>query len=321
MPPILSMPQRHGKSCQVPVLRAEPQLGDMLGVITRSAQRLTNASGAALAVSDGSSMVCRASSGSAPPVGAQVSMESGFTGSCVRTRNVQRCDDTEADPRVNPDVCRSLGIRSILVVPIPDDHGVSGLLEVLSSEPNAFDSSDVNSVSLLAALVQRALAHSAQQEMDLIPTDCTDNLEETGHPEALPITSDHKQALADQHSTSTFGELACEGPLQNEHINHTTLGGTLHAQVGFNHEISHISRVIEEGKHSSWDEICSHLIQELDCSKPQSVARAQSLAIADETNERTGGPLNLPDFARPLPSRKRIVENLLSWIKGGGAAL
>jgi hypothetical protein len=103
------MPQKHGESYRVLLLHAEPQQGDILEVITRSAQHLTDASGAALAMLDGKSMVCWASSGAtAPSVGAHVSMESGFTGSCVRTCNVQKCDDTEADPRVNADVCRSL---------------------------------------------------------------------------------------------------------------------------------------------------------------------------------------------------------------------
>jgi hypothetical protein len=315
MQPITSlMPQKHGKSYRVPVLHAEPQRGDMLGIITRSAQHLTDASGAALAISDGKSMVCRASSGAtAPSVGAQGSMESGFTGSCVRTRNVQRCDDTEADLRVNADVCRSLGIRSILGVPIIDSHGVTGILEVLSSEPNAFDDGDVNSVSLLAALVQLALVHPPQQEVGLIAPDVTDKLEKTGNPEPVPTKSNPKQALTD-HSAARFGEMQPgEGALP--------IASTLPVQIGLCQEIRHISNVIEEGKCSSWNEICSRLVQEINCSEPQSVALARSTNVADETNEGTGGPLDGPGIATPLSTRKRTFEKLLSWIKGGAAAL
>ncbi len=84
-------------------------------------------------------MICRASAGpSAPPVGATLQVGSGFSGECVRTGKMLRCDDAETDERVDRESCRALGIRSMLAAPIRLGEKVIGLLEVFSAEPDAF---------------------------------------------------------------------------------------------------------------------------------------------------------------------------------------
>jgi GAF domain len=121
--------------------------------ITRSAQYVTGASGAALALSDGKVIACRACSGyPAPPVGTQLNTDIGLTATCVQTAEVVCCDDTEADPRVDSSKC--IGIRSILAVPVFDDPGVAGVLEVLSSKPKRFTDRHVTALQLLARLVE-----------------------------------------------------------------------------------------------------------------------------------------------------------------------
>ena len=45
------------------------------------------------------------------------------------------CEDTENDPRVDPEVCRALGIGSLMAAPIVSDFRVVGLLEVFSPHP------------------------------------------------------------------------------------------------------------------------------------------------------------------------------------------
>src|ERR1700690_4228105 len=115
--------------------------------ITRSAQHLTGASGAALALSDGQVISCRACSGYlAPPVGTRLRTDTGLTATCVRTAAVVRCDDTQADPRVDSSKCS--GIRSILAVPVFDNPSVAGVLEVFSSEPNKFTDRHVTALQL-----------------------------------------------------------------------------------------------------------------------------------------------------------------------------
>jgi hypothetical protein len=141
--------------------------------IARSAQHLTGASGAALALSDGKVMSCRACSGFlAPPVGTQLSIDAGLTATCVQNAEVIRCDDTETDPRVDSSKC--IGVRSILAVPVFDDPGVAGVLEVLSSKPNRFTDRHVTALRLLARLVETHVNYVSRGRRDPDVSACDD---------------------------------------------------------------------------------------------------------------------------------------------------
>jgi hypothetical protein len=99
-------------------------------LIAAHALRLTGASGAALAfLTDGEP---------APPLGASVDVKQGLSGECVRSGLIVACSDTEDDSRVDREICRALGIGSILAAPIVADFQVVGLLEVFSPHPHTF---------------------------------------------------------------------------------------------------------------------------------------------------------------------------------------
>jgi TPR repeat protein/putative methionine-R-sulfoxide reductase with GAF domain len=115
------------------------KLDAALQLIAERSQIFTGANGAAVALSENHEVVCRASAGDAPPVGAKLDISSGFSGYCARTGFLQRCDDAETDLRVDRESCRSLGIRSIIAVPIRLGETVIGLLEVFSSRAHAFN--------------------------------------------------------------------------------------------------------------------------------------------------------------------------------------
>ena len=130
--------------------------------ITRSALHATGASGAALVLSDGKVMSCRACCGSlVPPVGTLLNADRGFTATCVQTAQVIRCDDTETDPRVDGSSCVELGIHSILAVPVFDAQKVAGVLEVLSSEPKRFTDRHATALTLLARLVETLVNYAS----------------------------------------------------------------------------------------------------------------------------------------------------------------
>lgn len=110
-----------------------------LPLVARRAMTFTGASGAAIALSDGRQMVCHATAGpDAPGVGARIRSDYGFSGECLRSREPICCDDAERDPRVDPEVCRVLGIRSIAGTAIVMDGAILGLIEVLSPKSYAF---------------------------------------------------------------------------------------------------------------------------------------------------------------------------------------
>jgi hypothetical protein len=137
----------------------------VLTLIASRSQSLLRASGAAIALAskEPATMICRASAGpAAPPVDAALHVGSGFSGECVRTGRMSRCDDTETDQRVDREGCRALGIRSMLAAPIRLGERVIGLLEVFSAEPNAFSENDSAVLQRLAEMVLAAVVRTAR---------------------------------------------------------------------------------------------------------------------------------------------------------------
>lgn len=139
------------------------KLDGILRAVAEAAQRRTRASGAAVGMWKDGAMVCRARSGqTAPPLGAKLSSDTGISGECLRTGQSQYCADTENDARVDVEVCRSLGLRSIAVLPIKGWRGINGILEVFSTEPDAFSESDLAFLQQLAAVAERARSFQPQ---------------------------------------------------------------------------------------------------------------------------------------------------------------
>jgi GAF domain-containing protein len=138
-----------------------------LQLLAARAETLVHASGAAIALADKDPafLVCRASSGAdAPPIGARLQSGSGFSGECVKTGTLLRCDDAETDTRVDRESCRALGIRSMLAVPIRVGEKSIGILEVFAPQPNAFDESDSGVLQRLGETVLAAVNRAARAE-------------------------------------------------------------------------------------------------------------------------------------------------------------
>jgi putative methionine-R-sulfoxide reductase with GAF domain len=145
-----------------------PDLEAILALVASRSRSLLQASGAAVALEEGSegkdTMICRASAGpSAPPVGANLHVGSGFSGECVRSGKLLRCDDTETDDRVDRQSCHALGIRSIIAAPlrVGEKEKIVGLLELFSAQPGAFGESDNAVLQRLAETLQGAVNRSA----------------------------------------------------------------------------------------------------------------------------------------------------------------
>jgi putative methionine-R-sulfoxide reductase with GAF domain len=142
------------------------ELDSALQLLVERAQYITGATGAALAVPQGDEMVCRASAGaSAPAVGARLQVRSGLTGESIARRQLLRCDNAEADPRVNLEACRALGIASIVVLPLlRRDGAVRGLFELFSDHPYAFEERDLIALERMAELTLTALDLAEQRQ-------------------------------------------------------------------------------------------------------------------------------------------------------------
>ena len=133
-------------------------LDEVLQLVAERALAITGADGVAVALAEGDAIVCRASAGTiAPDAGMRLDPNSGFSGECLVSGRIVRCDDTETDSRVDLRACQRLGVRSLLAVPLSAKQSVIGLLEAFSNEPYGFNDSDVRSLNLLSELVLSAL--------------------------------------------------------------------------------------------------------------------------------------------------------------------
>ena len=135
----------------------------VLHKIVEQACRATRAGGAAIALSRGNRMVCRATTGkSAADLGVRLNTRSGLSGACFRTRQVQYCEDAFSDDRVNAETCRSLDIRSILVVPFLEGNQLLGIFEIVSPQPHAFGEQDVHTLQAFSSQVIQSIHQTRQ---------------------------------------------------------------------------------------------------------------------------------------------------------------
>ncbi|MGC2196132.1 MAG: GAF domain-containing protein, partial [Terriglobales bacterium] len=133
----------------------------VLNQIVEQACLATGATGAAIALTRDQEMVCRATTGrTAPDLGVRLD-NAGFSAECLRIGTLQRCDDTETDPRVDAPACRLLGVRSILVVPLWYWGEFMGIFEIFSPRPNAFGERDEQTLQALAYRIVRHTKESS----------------------------------------------------------------------------------------------------------------------------------------------------------------
>jgi signal transduction histidine kinase/ActR/RegA family two-component response regulator len=150
---------------QQEVATAGLDLGTVLTLIAERTQAITGATGAAVELADGDELVYRAASGTAAHcLGLRLKMDSSLSGRCVRTGQALRCDDAETDERVDREACRTVGLRSMIVVPLHHNRQVAGVLKVLSPQPGAFSDRDVQTLQLMSGLLAAALSHAAAYE-------------------------------------------------------------------------------------------------------------------------------------------------------------
>src|SRR5262249_39326307 len=156
--------------------RGRGSSSDELAVIAQRAQAFTNASGVAIALSEGNAdeIICRARSGSsAPDVGAALRVEGTFTGLCIQSGKELRCDDCETDTRVDTAAIRALNIRSMVVTPIREDNRVTGVLAVFAPTPHAFTITHVAVLKTMADQISALLQKGGRPRDESAQADAT----------------------------------------------------------------------------------------------------------------------------------------------------
>jgi PAS domain S-box-containing protein len=139
-------------------------------VLARTAD-LAGAEGACLEMREGEELVYAAACGLAEGfVGLRLDIARSFSGRCLTSRTVQRCDDSERDPRVDRAACRRVGLRAMVATPLRYGDDLFGVLKLMSSRVGAFDAATEHTLGLmgefLGATIARKRAEEALREAD-----------------------------------------------------------------------------------------------------------------------------------------------------------
>lgn len=143
-------------------------IDEVMALVAVRSQTLTGANGAVVELVGGDEMFYRAGSGVAAGfLGARIPAASSLSGLCVRTGQVFHSEETLTDARVNRELCRRVGVRSVIAVPLVHGGRPVGVLKVFSLTPGKFDDRDVRSLQLMAGLIGSAMGHAAEHQARL----------------------------------------------------------------------------------------------------------------------------------------------------------
>ncbi|MFZ4286820.1 EAL domain-containing protein [Variovorax sp. HJSM1_2] len=135
---------------QQEIASASLDLNALMTLVAERAKDLVSATGGEVELIDGEDMVCRGAAGpTTRRVGQRFTREGSFSGLALARGEVLRCDDAEADPRVNLAICREVGIRSLLVAPLRVGNTPIGVVKVVSPQTFAFGMREVDHLQIL----------------------------------------------------------------------------------------------------------------------------------------------------------------------------
>jgi hypothetical protein len=157
VPALASM---HANTCS-PEEMAQRELQAGLQLLADRMQYITGASAATIALTEGQEMFCRASAGPmATELGAPLRADSALVKQSIREQQIICCNAAENGARPDGISYGSLGIRSIMIMPLIRESALAGMFELLADRPQAFDDRDGAALEHLADMVLTALEHS-----------------------------------------------------------------------------------------------------------------------------------------------------------------
>jgi len=292
---------------------AQRDLDAALQLLTDRAQYITGSTGAAIALrrSGENDMQCRASTGSnAPELGALLSTEFGLSGESVRTRRILRCDDAERDARVNQEVCREMGIASVVVMPVVHDDEVLGVFELFSGKAKAFGARDLTALQRLGEMVQTAVTLARTAEG--IPA----QMETAKAPVAQNDPDDAEDILEMQDSVVEVDDVAMAAPEKLEATEVLEANQVLDALAGL--EVATTPELAKAVAVGETPEAIQSPV-ETDVALPSVPQPDSPSAESAPTNLQPTNPqpANLPP-ANPVPVTKPLLWSAALNVRGDG---
>jgi putative methionine-R-sulfoxide reductase with GAF domain len=139
------------------------ELDKAMAVVAESVTRITGASGAAIAILEGSAVRYRAGAGApALPVGSEAPLNAAVCAASLRTGQVIRSEDVNLEFLFDPEPCRQRGILSLVVVPVYREDEIIGALELYFDRVRGFAEQDIHTCQLMAGLVTEAIGRDAE---------------------------------------------------------------------------------------------------------------------------------------------------------------
>jgi putative methionine-R-sulfoxide reductase with GAF domain len=139
------------------------ELDKAMAVVVERVAKITNASGAAIGILEGSTVRYRAGAGApALPVESETPLNTAVCAASLRTGQVIRCEDVNLEFLFDPEPCRKRGIASLVVVPIYREGEIIGALELYFDKIHGFAEQDIHTCQLMAGLVTEAVGRDAE---------------------------------------------------------------------------------------------------------------------------------------------------------------
>ena len=139
------------------------ELEKAMTLVAQRVVEIARGSGAAIGILAGKIVQYRAVAGEMTlPAGAEVPMDKALCVASLRTGQVVRCADVNAEFLLDIEECQRRGIQSLIAVPIYRDEIVAGGLELYFATTQAFTEQDVHTCQLMAGLVTEVLARDQE---------------------------------------------------------------------------------------------------------------------------------------------------------------
>ncbi|AXI00249.1 GGDEF domain-containing protein [Sporosarcina sp. PTS2304] len=214
-------------SIQTEIVQQGTALDKIMEIVTDRALVLARGEGAAVELIDREELVYSSVAGIAEKfMGMRLAVKNSLSGECIDSREPLICNDAENDSRVNKQACRSIGLKSMIVLPLICDGKSIGVLKVFSKTVDSFGRAEVQVLELLTGLISAAMYHAMENdESELLFKATHDSL--TGIPNRSLFYDRLRQKVShltqkDQH---TFGVLSLDMDgfkLINDQFGHRT---------------------------------------------------------------------------------------------------
>lgn len=143
---------------QLLIRRGDLDANAALNRVAASTRGVANADGVAIGTLEKGRLTYRAGSGTAAAdVQRQLTASLTAPADFVGYREILRVEDAGQDTRIEAAICRQLGAKALLTLPLYREHVLAGVLEVRFSEPHIFDERELRTYRLMTALVEQAL--------------------------------------------------------------------------------------------------------------------------------------------------------------------